>query len=101
PPPLEDTAHDGNGIIDRALTPGIGWTAKIRRVAQLRRYVVRHSGAFDVLHSDVLGWEFLFNVRRIKALGLPILVEMVLLAGDDPLATSRERLGALKLKLLR
>src|SRR5436309_5941258 len=49
----------------------------------------------------MLGWEFLLNVRRLKSLGLPVIMEMVLLDGDDPVATSRERLGTFKLRALR
>jgi len=40
-------------------------------------------------------------VRRLKALGLPTIVEMVLLDGDDPVAISKERLGAFKLRQLK
>jgi L-malate glycosyltransferase len=89
------------GTVDRVLVPGGSRIATLQRVAQFRRYIERRHGAFDVLHSDVLGWEFLLNVGRIKALGLPVILEMVLLDGDDPVATSKEPLGDLKLRLLK
>jgi glycosyltransferase involved in cell wall biosynthesis len=96
PLPEEDTDH-----IDRVLASGLSRLATLQRVAQFRRYFEDRKGAFDILHCDLLSWEFLLNIGRIKALGLPIIMEMVLLDGDDPVATSRERLGALKMRFLR
>ncbi len=96
-----DTPQEENGTIDRVLAPGAGRLATICRVAQLRSYFERRAGAFDVLHSNSLAWEFILSVRRLKALGLPTIVEMVLLDGDDPVAISKERLGAFKLRRLK
>jgi len=90
-----------NRAVDRVLAYGVGRIATLWRVGQFRRYFETHRGIFDVLHCDMLGWEFLLNVRRLKSLGLPVIMEMVLLDGDDPVATSRERLGTFKLGFLK
>jgi glycosyltransferase involved in cell wall biosynthesis len=95
PPP------DDVGTVDRILAPGLNHLSVVRRIAQMRHYFTRRRGAFDVLHCDLLGWEFLLNVRYVKSLGLPVILEMALLGGDDPLSTSKEHFGSFKLKLLR
>jgi glycosyltransferase involved in cell wall biosynthesis len=92
--------HEANGLVDRVLAPGPGRLATLQRVAQFRRYFETRRGAFDVLHCDLHGWEFLLNVGRLKAEGLPIIFEMVLLDGDDPVATAKERMGRFKMRVL-
>lgn len=96
-PAPQDTA----GAVDRVLASGPSRIATLQRVGQFRRYFERRRGMFDVLHCDMLGWEFFLNAHRLKAEGLPVIMEMVLLDGDDPVATSRERLGTFKLRSLR
>ena len=92
--------EDGDSV-HRNLSVGTGIVSTLRRVLQFRRYFARSQRSIDVLQCALLGWEFLLNVPYLKRLGLPVLVEMVLLDGDDPLTISRERLGAIKLDLLR
>lgn len=89
------------GAPDRVLSAGSSRVATVHRTLAFRRYFARRPGSFDVVHSLTLDWEFLANARYLKSLGLPVVFEMVLLDGDDPLTTRRERLGALKLWLLR
>ena len=95
PPPA-----DGPGKVDRVLTAGAGRLSTLLRILQFRKYFRGHGAGFDVLHCDLLGWEFLMNIRYLKALGLPIIMEMLLLGGDDPLTLSQERFGAFKRRLL-
>jgi len=94
-------SDDGPGIVDRVLAPGPGKLSELRRAAQFRRYFARRRGWFDILHCDLLGWEFLLNAHYLKTLGLPIIVEMLMLGADDPLTISKERFGAFKMSLLK
>jgi glycosyltransferase involved in cell wall biosynthesis len=92
---------DPVGRVDRVLTPVPGRVGDLRRILQFRRYFEDRHGDFDVIHSAMIGWEFLLNVRRLRGLGLPVLIEMVLLGSDDPVTVSRERFGSFKLGRLR
>jgi glycosyltransferase involved in cell wall biosynthesis len=92
---------DEPGTVDRILAPGTDIVSTLRRAVQLRRYFSRHRGRFDLVHCSLLEWEFLVNTPFLASLGLPILVEMVLLGADDPLTVSRERFGSLKMGLLK
>lgn len=89
------------GAPDRVLHAGSTRAATFRRVLSFRRYFARRHGSFDLVHSLIPDWEFMANARYLKSLGLPLAFEMVLLDGDDPLATRRETLGGLKLWLLQ
>jgi glycosyltransferase involved in cell wall biosynthesis len=86
--------------VKRRLTPGFGPLPTLRRARELRQFFRERPGRFDVVHSVLLGWEFLLNLRFLRA-GHRVLYEMVLLDGDDPLAVARSRGGPVKLKLLR
>ncbi|OLE66531.1 MAG: hypothetical protein AUG09_07025 [Acidobacteria bacterium 13_1_20CM_2_68_7] len=101
PRSLGATVRDDTALVDRVLTPGLDHFSIVPRLLQFRRYFDRRRGVFDVVQCDLLAWEFLLSIRYLKSLGLPIAVEMVLLGGDDPLSTSRERFGSLKLGLLK
>jgi len=92
---------DPVGRVDRLLTPAPGRFGELRRVLQFRRYFEARRAAFDVIHSAMLGWEFLLNIGRLRRLGMPVLFEMVLLGSDDPMTLSRERFGAFKLRRLK
>jgi glycosyltransferase involved in cell wall biosynthesis len=95
-PPLDDA-----GTVDRVLAPGRHHLSAFWRAVQLRRYFARRSGFFDIVFCNMIGWEFLLNVRYLKSLGLLVILEMALLGGDDPISVSKERFGSFKLKLLR
>jgi glycosyltransferase involved in cell wall biosynthesis len=92
---------DPVGRVDRLLASEPGRIGDLRRVFQMRRYFERRRGAFDLVHSSVVGWEFLLNVGRMRRMGMPVLVEMVLLGSDDPVSISRERFGSFKMSRLR
>lgn len=98
---FKSTPEDGPDIVDRLLARGEGHLSMPKRAYQLRRYFAPRRAWFDVVHSDLLGWEFLLNIRYLESLGLPMLVEMVLLGGDDPHTISREHFGSFKISLLK
>lgn len=100
PPGIQAPREDAR-TIHRALAYGTGLRTTFARSVQLRRYFVRHGKAIDLLHNTLVGWEFLLSIPFLKRIGFPILVEMVLLDGDDPLTIAHERFGGLKLSLLR
>ena len=93
--------RDDSATVDRILAPGLDHISTIPRLLQFRRYFHMRRGMFDVLECDLLAWEFLLSVRYLKSLGLPVIMDMNLLGGDDPLAISEERLGSLKLRLVK
>ncbi len=99
--PLLDPPTGGQETVHRTLDPGSGRMATIHRVWQFRRHLRDNRDRYDIVHSAFLGWEFLLNIPYFKALGLPLVFEMLLLGGDDPLTLSREWLGGTKLRLLR
>lgn len=87
--------------VHRTLARGDDWRARMRRVVQLRRHLRRHASAYDLVHSARLGWELWLNLPYCKRLGLPVVFEMVLIGGDDPLTVRGYPLGGLKLWLMR
>lgn len=93
---LEDADH-----VLRLLPAGNDPLRRVRRVIQFRRHFTKNARQYHVLHSALLNWEFLLNVSHVKNLGLPVIVEMVLLGSDDPLKILNDRFGRLKLWLLR
>jgi glycosyltransferase involved in cell wall biosynthesis len=101
PRSAEAPPDDGAQRVDRILSPGRNPLAILRRVAQFRRYFAQRKGWFDILHCNMLAWEFMLNTSYLQTLGLPTIVEMVLLGGDDPFTVSEERFGAFKMGLLR
>ena len=85
----------------RVLTPGDSPPAKLRRVGELRKHLQRNRGRYSLLHTTLLGWELFANVGSARRQGLPVVLELIRLGGDDPQTLSRQRLGRLKLRSLR
>lgn len=85
----------------RLFAPGSDPLSRALRILQMRRHFGKNRHSYDLVHSALLRWEFLANIPYLKSLGLPLIVEMVLLGGDDPLTISQERLGGFKIGLLR
>lgn len=87
--------------VERVLANPSEPLAAMRKVAQLRRYFARNRGRFDLVHTVLTGWELFLNLGYLRSLGLPIVYEMILLGGNEPVSMSETRGGALKLRCLR
>ena len=85
----------------RTLAPGNARIAKALRVWQFRRHFQKHGANYDLLHAMLSGWDLIANLRSVRSLGIPVIVEMVLLGGDDLVTVQRSRFGAAKLRVLR
>lgn len=75
--------------------------ARLRATLTLRAHLRRHAADYEVVHGALDDWEFFLNAPWMKRRGLAVLHEMVLLGADDPQAIGAQRLGRLKLRLLR
>lgn len=89
------------GPVHRVLPAPDEPLARPRGVAIVRSFLRRHGSDYDVVHGALPDWEFYLNLPYMKRRGLRVLQEMCLLGSDDPIAIRRERLGNLKLRLLR
>ncbi len=75
--------------------------SRLRGTLLLRAHLRRRRRDYDVVHGAFADWEFYLSVPLLRRLGVPVLHEMILLGADDPVAIRAERLGSLKLRLLR
>jgi glycosyltransferase involved in cell wall biosynthesis len=98
---LKGVAVQDPAPVHRVLAQGAGLPARLSRVVQFREFFRRNHHRYDLLHTTVLGWELFANIPYLRHLRLPVVVEMVSLGADDPLAVSRGRFGELKLRRLR
>ena len=87
--------------VHRVLAEGDKRATRLRRVAEFRHHFREHGSHYDLLHTMLSGWELLLNLGYLRRLGMPVILEMVLLGADDPVSVSRMALGSLKLRLLR
>jgi glycosyltransferase involved in cell wall biosynthesis len=73
----------------------------LRRSWEFRRFVRRTAGSIDVVHGCAGEMHLYGNLPLLRRLGIPVVLEMVQLGADDPLAISGRKLGRLRLRLLR
>lgn len=73
------------------------WTWIFRLLRNLRNY--RHS--YDLLHFHILWWGSLLAANWASHRNIPTIYESVLLDSDTPGAIGKERLGNIKLQILR
>jgi glycosyltransferase involved in cell wall biosynthesis len=85
----------------RTLAPGNARISKALRIWQFRRHFQRYGANYDLLHAMLSGWDLVANLRSVRRLGIPVIVEMVLLGGDDLVTVQKSRFGAAKLRVLR
>jgi glycosyltransferase involved in cell wall biosynthesis len=94
-PGLPRSSHGVDGEhVTRSLTFSRGEGGAVRE------HFRSHACDYDLVHAILLDWEFLLNISYLERRGLPVIVEMVLLDGDNPLSQSREQFGGLKLRLV-
>ncbi len=102
PPPDAGPIPESPVPVHRIMAPETeGRVGEIKRVLQLRRFLLREHGRFDVLHSALLGWQMYVNAPLLSRLGLPWLLEMILIGSDDPMAIQSYPFGKAKLDRLR
>jgi glycosyltransferase involved in cell wall biosynthesis len=95
-------AHAAAGdAVGRILPAPDATLARLRGGAILCAHLARHRHDYDVVHAAFADWEFYLNAPFLAQIGLPTLHEMVLLDADDPLTIRRQKLGALKLRLMQ
>ncbi len=75
--------------------------AALRGAWRLRGFLRRHRRDYDLIHTTCFGPEFFLVLPTLRRLGLPWILEMTLIGSDDPLTIRGQRLGGLKLALLR
>ncbi len=74
---------------------------RILWIPTLLRNLRRKRGEYDIIHFHILWWGSLLAARWAQRNGIPSLYESILQDADTPQSVAQERLGSIKLKLLR
>jgi len=80
---------------------GTGRLSRLLWMIGLLFYARKFRNDYDIIHVHVLWWGSLLLAKWAKKKGIPSIFETVLLDADTPGSIKEERLGGLKLKLLK